>query len=138
MQGSLLHSYKIAYVKLGSMMQISHVDLRMLQMYFFEMPTNFFISIRCMCTSNSTNAWWNPTPSLMKCSLYIFMFLHFPCVWCNKSKDYASFFASMLEKTYKSWTWKTISSNLKKCIFWFSQFWWSCCWWRFQVSLFSL
>lgn len=44
MQGSLLHSYKIAYVKLGSMMQISHVDLHMLQMYFFEMPTNFFIS----------------------------------------------------------------------------------------------
>lgn len=91
----------------------------------------------CMCTSNSTNAWWNPTPSLMKCSIYIFMFLHFPCVWCEKSKDYASLFASMLEKTCKSWTWKAISLNLKKYIFWLRQFWWSWRWW-FQVSPFSL
>jgi hypothetical protein len=33
MQGTLLHSYEIAYVKLGSVMQISHVDLGTLQIY---------------------------------------------------------------------------------------------------------
>jgi hypothetical protein len=81
MQRTLLHLYEIAYVKLGSMMQISHVDLRTLQIYLFiEMPYQFPHLKWCMCTSNSTNAWWNPTSSLMKCSLYIFMFLHFPCV----------------------------------------------------------
>jgi hypothetical protein len=44
MQCTLLHLYKFFNVKLGSMMQISHVDLRTLQIYLFEMPTNFLIS----------------------------------------------------------------------------------------------
>jgi hypothetical protein len=44
MQCTLLHLYEIAYVKLGSMMQISHLTLQTLQIYLFEMPINFLIS----------------------------------------------------------------------------------------------
>jgi len=78
MQGTLLHSYGFAYVKLKNMMQI----------YLYEMPTN-------LLASNETSvSKWKRTPNSKLDEMFFIplFFLHFPCVCCNM-KDNASFFA---------------------------------------------
>ncbi len=122
MQGTLLHSYGFAYVKLKSMMQI----------YLYEMPTNLLAS-----NETSVSKWKRqPNSKLDEMFFILFFFLHFPCVCCSM-KDNASFFAWVLENLYNLWTWRIIFSILTKYIFWFSQFWQNWEWW-FEISLFSL